>query len=227
MNGVEKDIRLLKVMKEAISIPSGAIAEKVGLEVFQITARLKSMEKRGLVQRNERGHWHRTPAGTEYHGAPPAQPAANVRITTRTRGAPAAYDRGVPIVRSCRDWRIDYLPTRDHHQVTVFTDTEGIEWIEAEISEQAHLIFKSRITGLGNTRLRRFIESPLYGYAEDHMNERGVLWRTRQKIHHEWLDEIELTPEQQWHSTFDPDYEHRPRYKIRITSRETAGTLGT
>lgn len=42
---------------------SVAIAEALGLTVFQVTARLKGMEGRGFLTRDEKGHWLVTDAG--------------------------------------------------------------------------------------------------------------------------------------------------------------------
>jgi hypothetical protein len=124
------------------ALTSNRIAEKLGLEVFQITARLAAMEKRGVTRRTEDGRWRLTKDGWALVHGP--RPAEIVRVKT-ANGAVAIDDSHVPEVRSSPEWKVDYVWYGPHRmRLDVFTDPSGQKYVVATDSEPADLILRLR-----------------------------------------------------------------------------------
>jgi hypothetical protein len=128
---------------------SAEIAEAMGLTPFQVTARLKGMEGRELVARDE-GYWYVTERGTDYRKDPPPErqslPLGERVYKTPTGGlySPGAAmvasmqdDEKVPRQAGCPGWKLKYQwgkknPNYYNMSATqreVFIDTEGDEWV--------------------------------------------------------------------------------------------------
>jgi hypothetical protein len=162
---------------------SGEIAETIGITVFQITARLKAMEKREIVRRGDTPgtaqFWLLTENGY-YLGLgkePPKKekaPLGERVYRTPTGGwySPGGGTHGLPddsaVPRRAPEdghgWRLRYVwePVKPNGEpsdgmVEVFIDREGNQWVRAEPNEEAHLVCEnSRLTqGLRPCRLRR------------------------------------------------------------------------
>lgn len=76
-------------------IASAAVAKALGITVFQITARLKGMEQRGLLQRSKAGLWE--PTGKE------ASPEPERRVSTRVHG------KGLPAIGLPDDKKVPHI----------------------------------------------------------------------------------------------------------------------
>jgi len=141
---------LLKTSKPKFS---NQIAAKMGLTVFQITARLKGMELRRLMIRNDQGAWSLTEAGQLLGTGPePALPERRPRRTGGTGAVSLPQDEGVRRVRSTAGSRVRFI--WDHgNRIDIFTDRKGRQWVKCHPMESATLIreFKS---GLTPVRLR-------------------------------------------------------------------------
>jgi hypothetical protein len=157
---------------------SAEIAENLSITVFQITARLKGMQGRELVERVEE-FWRLTMLGEQLATSPEPPKKEKLPIGERIYrtptggyyspgaiGAALPDDSSVPR-RSAEDahgWRLRYewgIRTGQFHlsdsYTTIFTDPDGIEWVKCAPTEIAELIVpEGRLTlGLPDVRLRR------------------------------------------------------------------------
>lgn len=164
---------------------SAEIAASLEITVFQITARLKGMEGRKLVYR-EQSYWALTPLGFQLGSSPEPpkkiKPPLSERVySTPTGGiyspgggaASLPSDEGVPKVSDTRGWKMRYLygpkeriPVRQgskiigyeflaRTQIEVHIDPDGNEWVRCDPIEPAELIRLPVADGLSCSRFRR------------------------------------------------------------------------
>lgn len=103
---VTTDITVLQGWpKKLTEVSAAAIAEALGINVFQITARLKGMQKRQLVDRTPEGAWFRTEKGlAEAKNPSPSivkKPARQLNVLGFATGRPD--DTHVPLLKLTRD----------------------------------------------------------------------------------------------------------------------------
>lgn len=167
---------LLKTSKPRFS---SEIAAKMGLTVFQITARLKGMELRRLMVRNDQGAWSLTEDGRTLGAGPEPPPVEHTPRRREGFGAVSLpQDDGVRRVHSTKGSRVRYL--WDHgNRVDIFTDRKGRQWVRCHPMETAALIREFK-NGLPSVRLR-----PLSGSSV----ERKVMKAERLKIINEKREE--------------------------------------
>lgn len=160
---------------------SKEVATMLGLDVFQITARLKAMEKRGLVlqvaQPGQGPLWVLTENG--YYLGIGKEPAPKPKVPlgervyrTPTGGYYSPGGAGRALVddsgairlqpEDTKGWRMRYVyePRNKKGEIQdgtieVFIDLEGGEWVRAEADEEAHVLCHHRWEGLRPTRLRK------------------------------------------------------------------------
>lgn len=141
---VTNDVQVLKKLSFKASLTSAEVAGLLGLTPFQVTARLKSMEKRALVKRDQAGKWLKL---RKWHEVQAEQEQAHQQKALRkaawVAGLPpqAVTDEGVPHIDNTRGWRARYTPYADDRWVLVFMDpSTGTEYIRAHFAEKADLI---------------------------------------------------------------------------------------
>jgi hypothetical protein len=139
---------------------SGAIAHHMKLSVFQVTARLKAMQGRNLLERDEHGNWSVTAEGQELanKSEPPPPPPPSVRGFGHVPPlSNLPDDSKVPTISKMGktqgwDWRSGWGPGEDH--VEVYISPSGQEYVQAHPLEKAHLIrIYPDIPGLSPMRL--------------------------------------------------------------------------
>lgn len=167
---VTSDRGVLSVLvKSKKSLKSAEIAKAMGITVFQITARLKGMEKRLLVAREKAsGNWLATSAGKERlddmesgRYQPPKVATPNFRrhmIAERDRAMEAVIAEEeksgqVPVFYSMRGWKLRY-EWHGSERVDIFTAPDGMEFVIAQPGDRADIIRKYKQGGLSPTRLR-------------------------------------------------------------------------
>jgi len=156
---VTDDVAVLKKMKFKKPITSAKLAAALGLTVFQITARLASMEKRRLVKRTkDRSNWLKL---RKWHEVQREQAEESkkkaIRVAAWKAGIPpqAATDEGVPRIEDTHGWTGRYMPYADDRYVFVFTDPHTTnQYIRAHFSEKADIIRDFR--DLPSVRLVKF-----------------------------------------------------------------------
>ncbi len=165
---VTTDHAVLTVMVEAEyhQFTAKGVGHLLDLTPFQITARLKGMENRGLVTRNGKVSkegkklWVVTDAGTEYQKSPPPPPSVS-RSRPRRKLIPSnglSTDIDVPRITRARlseGWVLKMLEI-DGYSTNLFTSPLGTVFIEARSSEPANLIFETQIVGLEPVRLKLY-----------------------------------------------------------------------
>lgn len=141
---VTNDVQVLKKLSFKVSLTSAEVASLLGLTPFQVTARLKSMEKRALVKRDKVGKWLKL---RKWHEVQAEQEQEAVQKKARravwVAGLPpqAVVDDGVPHIEDTHGWRARYTPYADDRWVLVFMDPKtGTEYIRAHFAEKADLI---------------------------------------------------------------------------------------
>ncbi|HLA14786.1 MAG TPA: hypothetical protein VJZ25_07160 [Gemmatimonadaceae bacterium] len=154
-----------KSSRPGVGTTSQRVAGALRLTVFQITARLKAMEGRGFLRRDEAGFWHRAPSGV----AEAKHPSATIRTakTPRIRGEglPAIGlpdDRKVKHIRATKykdGWRMHYVGVEP-----VFVAPDEREYAKARTYEAADLLVDWPKDGwdyraLGVIRLRLLVTS--------------------------------------------------------------------
>jgi hypothetical protein len=158
---VTNDVQVLGIMQEKKARSSAKIANALGLTPFQITARLKSMEKRGLVARTESGKWYRLLTPEQ---AKAVQPAPKAGGTSSPRLTLVVKDDKVPRIRSCAGWARQFKFVGDTRMLIVADPADGQRYVQASPHEEAHLVFES--DGLPPYRLRRLETSTFYRRME-------------------------------------------------------------
>lgn len=131
--------------KNPAKCTSAKVAESIGVTVFQITARLKGMEGRGLLVR-ENGLWMMTQQGEEVRDNPPQSLA---RKTSASRPAPMAvvvFDdskapRITPEERRKQGWTNEKVWV-DGKARTINVSPKGVKYAECKPHEAADLIFE-------------------------------------------------------------------------------------
>lgn len=149
---------------------SAKIAERLGITVFQITARLKGMEKRGLAEHLPDGKWRASEKGLKMAAGPrPVEKSRSLgervyRTPTGglyTPGGSAAEpvdDSGAIHADHCRGWKIKYKWVGPGGMIRkdIFIDTEGNHWVHARPNQPAELVLMTeRMAGLSPVRLVR------------------------------------------------------------------------
>lgn len=160
------DLQVLGAMSAKNPRTSAHIAEKLGITPFQITARLASMEKRGLAQRVDK-KWLRIVSVDEAK----AMAEKSKRSAESSRGtiivdmqdAVARRDSNVPILPNARGWKLRTFWSTGDQRIQVFTTVEGEHFVYAEPSEPADTLVDYRAQNIGLIRLRKFdTNSALY-----------------------------------------------------------------
>lgn len=146
---------------------SDTIAQALKLTVFQITARLKGMEGRELVVRED-GLWGLTEKGRNLAaliGEP--QPIAKPKVARPDGWKPepptTPDDSKVKQIKGASKedgwtWRTQHDPAARRF-FTVHMGPDGTEYVEAHVMERADLIVKHDVPGLPASRLRIFAAS--------------------------------------------------------------------
>jgi len=168
----------LSAVKKSKPMSANEVAELMGLTPFQITARLKGMEGRKLVCRQD-GLWVLTDTGIALgKGTEPAAPPKVVRIRMPGQAAvPLPDDKRVPHVASDASWSLYYIwhgtDPEKIKRIDVFMDSEGVEYVKAHPMETADLImtFHHKTEGLTPYRLRKLENSTLKRTIDRHDKE--------------------------------------------------------
>lgn len=153
------DLQVLMVMSAKNPRSSARIAEKMGLTPFQITARLASMEKRGLVKRVEKS-WVRlvsvdqATAMAEKNKS--SVEASRGTIIVNIEDATARRDVGVPILKHAKGWTFKSFWSGGDQRVQVFTTPKGNHFVYADPSESADLLIDYRDRNIGLIRMKKF-----------------------------------------------------------------------
>jgi hypothetical protein len=134
----------------------------LGVTVFQITARLAAMEKRGIIKRTQSGKWRLSREGWRLTGLP--RPAETIRVPTEG-GSYRPDDSDVPRVRTHDGWRIRHVRTdafnrKKERRHILYIDPEGDFFTQALSQEPADLIITYKVPGW-ETRLRRYEHSAI------------------------------------------------------------------
>lgn len=153
------DLAVLKVMSAKNPRSSARIAEKMGLTPFQITARLASMEKRGLVKRDDK-KWLRLVSVDEAA----AMAEKSKRTSEASRGtiivdaadATARRDAGVRTIRHAKGWTFRHFWSTGDQRILVFTSPKNNHYVYAEPSETADLLIDYRDRNIGLIRMKKF-----------------------------------------------------------------------
>lgn len=175
--GVTTDWSVSKVLaKFPKPVRSADIAAALSLHVFQVTARLKGMEMRGVATRKD-GLWLSTPAGKSLAGGPEPVLAPGVAAPTRkldvTGERPS--DKGLKEVQT-KGWGFYYVwqgsvsnknSKQNASGIPVFNDHKGKSWVEAAEMEEATLIRRFE-NGIRPVRLR-----PLSGSFAERIIQRN------------------------------------------------------
>lgn len=159
---VTDDVSVLKKMDRKIPRSSKKIAALMGLEsVFQITARLKSMEQRGLIKRSSSGKWLKVKSWKavqqEQEQALREKEERKRALLAGEGGPRRVSDRGVPKVNT-RGWEMMEIPTRrvpvhTTDYLKVFTSPKtGKSYVYAEPTEKAKFI-RRMPNGIADARL--------------------------------------------------------------------------
>lgn len=143
---------------------------------FQITARLKGMEQRELVCRQE-GLWILTDKGRALGvGEEPAAPLKIVRIRVAGGSAiPLPDDERVPRIKSDSNWSIYYiwhrLPNGDFSRIDVWMDSGGVEYVAAHPMETADAVYVCHDASIRDKRLRKLENSSIKRLVTRHEKE--------------------------------------------------------
>lgn len=156
------DLQVLGVMSAKNPRSSAKIANKLGLTPFQITARLASMEKRGLVRRVEK-MWLRIvsldEANTMAEKSKTTIESSRGTIIVSTQDATARRDAKAPVLKHAKGWRFKSFWSSGDNRIQIFTNPKGEHFVYAEPSEQADLLIDYRDRDLGLIRMKRFTET--------------------------------------------------------------------
>jgi len=167
---VTNDVQVLKKLSFKQGLRSAEVADLLGLTPFQVTARLKSMEKRELVKRDKKGNWLKVVSWKDAQAQQEqAAQAKAVRVAAWKAGLPpqGASDEGVPHLSSTVGWTGRYTPYAEDRWLIVFKSPDGVEYIRAHVSERADVI--RDIEGLPSVRLVRYAKGHrMYRAVEDY-----------------------------------------------------------
>lgn len=149
---IPEDSLLRSIPKSASGVETAAIAAKCGFTSFQITARLASMERRGLIRRVQFGRWSRL---VDVKGSESVTfERGKVVMTTDPMNTIRGRDKGVTMVKSCRGSKMFWGKNKDSG-ILFFRMADGLDYRRAQESEDADMIADYRDSGLGIVRLVR------------------------------------------------------------------------
>lgn len=166
------------------------IAQKMQLTVFQITARLKAMEGRKLIKRDESGKWSVTLQGQQRLAAmqdgtwkEPTPVAARVQrveqfasdLMTTVR---AEIAEGVPLYRALKGWKVRYIWSSHDSRFDIYRAPDGLEFRRVDLTERADLIVQYATPGMPPIRLK-ILEPTLQAQLD--------VWRERVQVIREAL----------------------------------------
>lgn len=156
----DNQYRLLKAMQFKTGQTSQQLADELGLQVFQITAVLKSLEKktraRCEVKRGAR-LWFKLVTAKEAKSrdekaAADRSIARNLSATIQERQS--QLDENVRRIDDTRGWKVVDHRVGELNFVRVYTDLEGKSYEQAEPLEPCDLIRTSTTVGLPDFRFR-------------------------------------------------------------------------
>jgi hypothetical protein len=156
------DVSVLKAMSKVNALTSRKIAAIMNVSVFQITARLASMEKRKMVARRN-GAWVRLKRWQDIEKMEMDKIAyenalKKLKAEAKARGTPEpkVIDDDVPQMLVTTGWTMREYPYNSRDYVTVFHDPEtGTDYVHAESTQRADLI-RVMMDGIPNVRLVEF-----------------------------------------------------------------------
>lgn len=153
------DLQVLQVMSAKKGMTSARIAEKLSLTPFQITARLASMEKRGLTKRAD-GLWVKLMTVEQAKGLQIDKTKTDRRsLIVNADDATLRRDTKAATVTHTRGWKHRYFWMSGDRRVIVFTTLDGKHYTYAEPSEPADLLVDFRERKIGVVRLHKFDSS--------------------------------------------------------------------
>lgn len=160
------DIQVLQVLSHKKGQTSARVAERLGLTPFQITARLKSMENRGLAKRTDGKDWIRllTVEDAKKMQEQNKRTATESRrtIAVDTDEATLRRDAKAPIIKHAKGWSYRYFWSSGNNRVLVFTTPNGKgHYTYAEPSEAADLLIDYRDKSIGMIRMKKFNKSSI------------------------------------------------------------------
>ena len=151
------DLQVLQVLSSKKAQTSARVAEKLGLTPFQITARLASMEKRGLTKRSDdKSGWLRLLSVEEAKNLQVDKTKTGRSLVVDTDAATLRRDSKTDSVNNTRGWTFRYFWMSGDHRVIVFTTPNNQHYTYAEPSEPADLLVDFRERKIGMIRLRSF-----------------------------------------------------------------------
>ena len=193
------------------AMTSAGLAAKMKLHVFQVTARLKSMERRGLAARNQKGEWLKGGEADEFMKQPleVRNPPAEKRKASPPPNGGKPDDSRVPVIHDMREWKLEYEWC--HHlksgeeRIDVYFDANGTKWTRAHWEEKAELVFQTaKYRGISPLRLVHY---------EGSVNERRI-GRDRRVNH--GLVEREIAKDNAEEEKTERMTTRKPRKGIRV-----------
>jgi hypothetical protein len=156
------------LLKQKKSLDATGVAKLFGLTPFQITARLKSLEKRTLLQRDKAGKWL-VVRGDRTDAFLKAPEEVRHVGTSRAKAFVGPDDSQVPRIKGAGKSRGWFYIWRGTHTLNangdpvdcdkggdIFVGPDNRHWIMAKPDEPAHLIIEYEQRGIDPVRLVEF-----------------------------------------------------------------------